>query len=385
MNPPIFLHSDVQEPYLVYQQMLKENPVFYDQSHRIFLLYAYRDCKALLESPLAEIPEISSRGLNEKADRVVQELTRLSNGNQHFAAREITLGLFQQMKYPSVESILSGIFEKETDHEMFDFVAIIAKRVPVLFMLQAFDFSKLDSDFITDNMSGLIQIMLPQKTQEQVDTVNFIAGKVYDIVKKHIVSSEYWLQIILSNKASVTLDEDEIISFSVSNLIGLLIQSYDAGRGLLSNSLLHYLNKNKWISDPLPDISELRKFVSEVSRIDPAIHNTRRIVIDDITLESYTIPKGEIVMLMLAAANRDETCFKNAQVFDDKRANNAESLAFGYGDHACIAKHFSINLTAEVLLYFCSEYKNMKLLDTVREYEPLINARLLKHIFISIK
>jgi len=385
MNPPIFLHSDIPDPYTIYEQMLKENPVFYDELHQVFICYTYRDCKTILESPLAEIPEISSEGLNEKAGRIARELTRLSNGNQHFAAREITVSLFRRMKYPPVESVLSEIMEKDTDHETFDFVKIVPKEFPVLFILKAFDFNKYDCDFFTENSSVLIQIMSPGKTEAQVNIINPVAGKVYDIVKRHITSSKFLFEIVLLNTAKFTMDEDEIISLAVSNLIGLLIQSYDAARGLLSNAFLQYLFKNQQIFNPLPDILELKKFVLEVSRIDPAIHNTRRIAKANIVLESCTIPQGGTMVLMLAAANRDVLHFKNARVFDDKRANNEEQLTFGFGNHACIAKHFSINLAAEVLLYFCSKYERMTLLNARKEYEPLVNARLLKHIFISIK
>lgn len=163
-------------------------------------------------------------------------------------------------------------------------------------------------------------------------------------------------------------------------MIGLLIQSFDAGRGILSNSLLQIL-KNKAFSNK----SEIKESVIETVRFDPPIHNTRRIASEDIVIGENLIKKDDPILVVLASANRDAEKFKNPINFDIERNNNNENLTFGIGGHMCLAKYFSIDLTTEALWFLFDHYKTVVLLEDTIEYEPMINARLPKTIWISLQ
>jgi cytochrome P450 len=57
----------------------------------------------------------------------------------------------------------------------------------------------------------------------------------------------------------------------------------------------------------------------------------------EITLHGVTIPKGKAVMIVPAAANRDERAFPEPDKFDlDRPAGQAVNCGFGYGIHSCL-------------------------------------------------
>ena len=128
----------------------------------------------------------------------------------------------------------------------------------------------------------------------------------------------------------------------------------------------------------------MQSVIIESLRFDPPIHNTRRVAVGDIVLNDMVIKKGDKIVLVLASANRDANQFLNPENFDPTRVNNGEHLTFGTGGHECLAKHFSIRLATDALLYLFGQYKNVSLLDENIDYEPLSNARLPKNILISI-
>jgi cytochrome P450 len=77
------------------------------------------------------------------------------------------------------------------------------------------------------------------------------------------------------------------------------------------------------------------KAVEEVLRVEGAIKVLHRWVIDGLEIRGRAIAKGDRVLLIPAAANRDPEKFPNADRFDITRSPNPH-VAFGKGVHACI-------------------------------------------------
>jgi cytochrome P450 len=354
MQPAIFLQSEVQDPYAIYAN---SQPIFWDNINNIWALYSYAHCKKILTHPAALIPAVNADGLNDYAQIITGGFARLSNGREHIHTRDIAMRLFHCLQPVSTTDILKHLIGKATT---FDWVETVGKKLPVLSILNGFGFNKEDRNFIADQVHQLIRLMLPVKTAEQLISINNISKEIYHIIEKHLLKETRFAPIV---KISPEL--------CISNLTGLIIQSFDAGRGLLSNSLLHFQDK-----DPI------QKSVIETLRFDPPVHNTRRIAAEDIIIDNHTIEKGQSILVVLAAANRDALQFKDPGSYNIERNNNASSLTFGYGLHMCLAKQLSINMATEALQFL--SYSKVTLLQNLVEYEPLVNARLPKQILISV-
>jgi len=382
MTSTLFLQSDSEDPFLLYKTMLENHPIYWDELNQIWAIYSYEDCISILKNPKAQIPAINQNNaqkLNKYALEILNNLTRLSNGKQHEISKEIAMLLFSKMKSVDINKIISQLIENNLVENEIDWVHSVCKKLPVLAVLKSFDFEENDCDFILSKIESLVKIMLPQKTKEQVKSINEISENIFLIVGKRL--SLYFPESLFSKiSESNALSLDEIKTISISNLIGLFIQSYDAGRGILSNSLLQILN-NKTLSNK----TEIQKSVIETLRFDPPIHNTRRIANKDMTIGESLIKKNDSILIVLASANRDLEKFENAIYFDIERNNNNENLTFGIGGHMCLAKHFSIQLATDALWFLFDKYKSINLLENNIEYELMINARLPKKIWISLQ
>lgn len=213
--------------------------------------------------------------------------------------------------------------------------------------------------------------MLPNKTAQQIADVNAVSEAVYRMVERHFPD-------IPGLSAS---HRDESGLYAV-NLVGLLIQSHDAGRGMLSNALLQQIRFHR--DGFANDASAYRRLVTETLRFDPPIHNTRRVLAADIELGGTRMKQGDAVLLVLAAANRDSRCFADPEKFDIDRGNNADHLAFGAGMHMCAAHHLPVRLAAEALAALHDNFGQVELLPEDFSYEPLANARLPARIMLNI-
>lgn len=363
--------------------MLEKHPVYWDETNKIWAIYSYEDCISILKNPKAQIPAINPNNeqkLNQYSLEIFNNLARLSNGIQHDIAREIATSLFSNINSVDINYIISQLIKNDLAENKIDWVNSVCKRLPILVLLKSFGFEENDCDFISDKIEFFTKIMLPNKTKEQVKLINDYSEQFYLIVKNHLFSLAFYKPLLSKISEKHNIQFDEIIPIVVSNLIGLCIQSFDAGRGILSNSFLQII-QNKNISDKIA----IEKSVIETLRFDPPIHNTRRIATEDFLIGENLIKKNDVILIILASANRDSVKFDNALNFDMERNNNNENLTFGIGSHMCLAKYFSIHLATEALWFLFDQFKTITLLENNIQYEQVINARLPKTIWISLQ
>jgi hypothetical protein len=75
--------------------------------------------------------------------------------------------------------------------------------------------------------------------------------------------------------------------------------------------------------------------IEELLRYQPPGPAIGRYVTRDVEIHGKTIPAGSIVMLLVGAANRDESRFANGETFNIQREQRPH-LGFGHGVHVCI-------------------------------------------------
>jgi cytochrome P450 len=90
--------------------------------------------------------------------------------------------------------------------------------------------------------------------------------------------------------------------------------------------------------------------IEEMLRFESPAQQHTRLTVSDIELHGQTIPARERVVLLWAAANRDEARWPHADEFVIDRAQK-RNLAFGEGIHHCLGAPLA-RLEAQVLLEY---------------------------------
>jgi len=133
-----------------------------------------------------------------------------------------------------------------------------------------------------------------------------------------------------------------------------LVPSMDTSVSALSGMLLLLgTHPDQW--DALrADQSLIPNAFNEVLRIESPLRGFTRLVTRDCELGGIALPEGSRVLLLNGSANRDEGHWDQPDVFDAKRPNAAEHLAFGHGIHGCVGQALS-RLEAHSLLAALAE------------------------------
>lgn len=350
--------SDFADPFPLYRQMQRECPIFHDGETDVWMLFRYEDCRSLLVARQARMPVVKDDGLKDEAASVLGHLARLANGADHGYFRGLAAVIFRECKWLDPAQCLYDLI---TDDREPDWVERVAKVLPLRLLLEGLGFAPDAREFLIRAVPVLTGLMLPGRTAAQARDINASLSDCMRLAGQRV------------QELGLTGPDRKA---AAANLIGLLIQSYDAGRGLLTNVLVQALQRG-WPKD-------MHHFAIETLRFDPPIHNTRRVLAAPMRFGEVEIPAGSVVVAMLAAANRDPAQFADSGRFDPNRANNIDHLTFGIGAHRCLADHFMVDMAVKTLIALRGRWPALSAVPGDDAVESLVNARLRKALVLRL-
>lgn len=102
--------------------------------------------------------------------------------------------------------------------------------------------------------------------------------------------------------------------------------------------------------------------VEETMRYFGAVRSTGRFASEDIEYKGVLFPKGTFVTPALAIANRDDSVFPDATIFDITREPSGQpQMTFGSGIHYCLGAALARAEQQEALPILARRLRNMKI------------------------
>ncbi|MED0960633.1 cytochrome P450 [Bacillus paramycoides] len=151
-------------------------------------------------------------------------------------------------------------------------------------------------------------------------------------VKRQDPQEDLVSALILAESDGHKLSAPELYSM----IMLLIVAGHETTVNLITNTVLALLEN----PDQLQLLKENPKLIDSAIEeglryYSPVEITTARWAAEPFKIHDQTIQKGDMVIIALASANRDETVFENPVVFDITRENNRH-IAFGHGSHFCL-------------------------------------------------
>ncbi len=121
----------------------------------------------------------------------------------------------------------------------------------------------------------------------------------------------------------------------ISSCVTLFVAGHETTTYLIGNAILALLRNPDQLELLLRDPNLIEPAVEELLRYDTSVQRGWRIAATDVEIDGQRIVKGELVMPMLGAANRDPAQFPDPDRLDIQRSHN-KHITFGYGIHFCL-------------------------------------------------
>ena len=180
-----------------------------------------------------------------------------------------------------------------------------------------------------------------------VPTILTFMGYMRGLIKKRRRSPREDLisALVVAQEDKDALSDDEILAM----IFLLLSAGHETTVNLIGSGALALLQHPDQLallrSKPeliAPAIEELVRYVAPVEQ------GTERYAVRDTEIAGVKIPKGEMVIGVLASANRDANQFQNPDALDIERTDNRH-LGFGLGIHYCLGAPLA-RLEAQIAL-----------------------------------
>jgi len=127
------------------------------------------------------------------------------------------------------------------------------------------------------------------------------------------------------------LSDDELVSTCVT----LFVAGHETTTHLIGNGMVALLRNPEQLQRLRDNPGLMEGAVEELLRYDPPVQRSWRIATQDVQVGGQTIRKGEMVLVLIGAANRDEALFADGEHLDVGRRDN-KHLGFGVGIHFCL-------------------------------------------------
>ncbi|HEY4409054.1 MAG TPA: cytochrome P450 [Acidimicrobiia bacterium] len=337
-------HAD---PYPLYQGLREAAPVHRSGLDDIWYVSGFEACRHVLgDARVGKNAQfiVPRHGVDPERVRLAQRRRRrsmlTSNPPEHTRLRGSAKGAFipptMESLRPRVADIVAERLDRLAELGEADLMVELAFPMPVTVVGEMVGVPEEDRAWFRPLMKTLVSSDSFNRSPEARAEVER-AGDELDAYFADLIAlrrkepGDDLLSYFIAQADDGLLDEDEL--FSTVTLLffaGFLTTTNLIGNGLVA--LFDHPDEMVRLWEE-PELAP--SAVEEILRFDSPVQFVHRNVLEDLEVDGHRLRAGDIVLTLLAGANRDPARFVEPDRFDVGRPDNLH-LAFAWGLHFCL-------------------------------------------------
>ena len=326
--------------YPYYRTLRQENPVCIGVGG-FWQVARYADVQQLLRDNKTFSSDVSTRPPDERGPSML-----FSDPPLHNRLRKLVSYAFKPGHIESQHDLISDkceeLMKAMCRHEDIDLVEALAAPLPVTVIARMlgvedgnFGVFKHWSDTIFSNIAEILFAQPDESVMQAAAEMDaYFLERIAGI--RNAPVDNLLGRLVETETEEGRLSNQELLSFCRL----LLIAGNETTTGLITGCVRVFDEMPETFTALKQDRTLIPSFIEETLRFYSPFSATVRRTTCETELAGTLLPKGVLVVPLIASANRDESVFDRAGEFIIDRDPNPH-LAFGYGIHNCLGAHLA--------------------------------------------
>jgi cytochrome P450 len=334
-----------RDPYPCYARMRRDQPV-YRTADGIWYLTRHADVeRALGDLRLSNDRERMTEAFGARGgalrdmSRLTARLGRVMSNTDppdHARLRKLVNKAFTARRVEGLRERIQAVVDRLVDTaaaqgSSTDLIAAIASPLPHAVICELFGIPDDDRPQVKEWFRGLGRIT--EDIDRAVRVIDSFEAYLMDLARQRRAApgDDLVSALVTAQDSGVRLTDDELLS----TCFVLITAGDETTANLVGNGTLALLRHRDQLARLRADPTLIRSAVDELARYDTPSQTILRVVAHEVAIDDHTLSPGELVYLVLGAANRDPDRFADPDRLDLSRPDNRH-LSFGNGPHFCL-------------------------------------------------
>lgn len=346
------------QPYPFYAHMRRFRPLAFSPKADLWAVYRYDDVRRVLTDPAT----FSSDFRNARGPRSAAGLDRPSliesDPPRHRHLRELVMRAFTPRFVARLEKRIAEcahhLLDEVIESGTMDMVAHLALPQPFTIALEMMGLPPDEDELrfhrwwdrwmawretLAQSGKRTFRRLMGEEWYDLLDYLQLAAALRRDEPRDDLISA-----LVAGKLDGESLTEVELLDYCLLLLVAGQVTSTD----LLTNAMLCLLEHPETMPCLRDEPHLLPGAIEEILRYHSPVQAATRIALRDVEIGGQVIEAGQEILVWIGSANRDESCFHDADRFDIRRRPNAH-IAFGLGVHYCFGASLA-RLQARIVL-----------------------------------
>ncbi len=375
-------------PYPVYRQLREQAPLQLPESN-LTVFASFADCDAVLRHPASCSDRLKSTSA-QHAIAAGQPARPFGvpgflflDPPDHTRLRRLVSKAFSpkivKSLEPGIAAMVDGLLDRVEEAGRFEAIADLAHPLPVAVICRLLGVPLEDEPQFSAASTLLAQGLDPfiaftgqtQGMEERLEAGLWLRGYLRELLAQRRAqpADDLMSGLIAVEESGEQLTEEDIVA--TCNL--LLVAGHETTVNLIANAMLAMLRHPQHWAALSHDAGRAPAIIEETLRYDPPVQLVGRVAGDDMAINGVDIPKGDTMMLLLAAAHRDPAVIERPDEFDPGRSA-VRHLAFGLGPHFCLGAPLARLEAAAALTAVTTRFPDARL-AAEPVYKPHVTLR----------
>jgi pimeloyl-[acyl-carrier protein] synthase len=336
------------DPYPLYARLRTEDPVHWDPFLHAWVVTRYAEVVTVLQSfsaKCAPAPQkLESIGLSalDSIGQIMVLQHLFMDPPDHTPLRAVCSQAFTPHRVERlrarIQQIVSTLLEPVLSVGRIELMADLANPLPAIVSAEILGLPPSDHEQLKAWSADFAEVLgnfqhNPDRSSQMLRSLNDSTAYFRAAIRRERErqTGDSMISVLLNAEIDGRPLTEEVV---IANCILLMVGAQETTPNLIGNGMLTLLRNQGEFQKLRSNPSLLPSAIEEMLRFEAPSQHTTRIPQQDVQLGGKNISRGQSVIAVMGAANRDPERFPDPDRFDITRTDN-KHLAFGAGPHYC--------------------------------------------------